>query len=264
MLHVTPLVRIQVVSRSKKKTARPRSNKLPVGERAAGCRKCPRLVAHREKVATEKKRAYRDWDYWGAPVPAWGAIDARVWLLGLAPGAHGSNRTGRVFTGDGSGDFLFPALHRAGFASQPIATARDDGMTIDDLFVTQVCRCAPPANKPTPAERANCRPWLLEEVEAAWPHVRVVIAMGQIAHDAWLEVCKTRLPKGAPPIVKARHPFGHAAEHPAADLGLPDGPTLIDCYHVSRQNTQTGRLTAEMLDDVLARVRELAELPAGS
>jgi uracil-DNA glycosylase family 4 len=212
-----------------------------------GCRACPRLVAWREQVAREKRRAYRDQEYWGKPVPGFG--DPRAWLLvvGLAPGAHGANRTGRMFTGDGSGDFLYPALHRAGLAAQPESVARDDGQALTGAFITAACRCAPPDNRPAPEELERCAPFLDRELEALGG-VRVVLALGAIAWEAVL--AHVARGQGAPIRPKPR--FAHGAE-----LVLPGGRTLIGSYHVSRQNTQTGRLTPEMFDAVLARAGEL-------
>lgn len=208
------------------------------------CTRCPRLVAWRERVGREKRAAYRHHRYWAAPVPGFGDPEARLLVLGLAPGAHGSNRTGRVFTGDASGDFLFPALFRAGYASQPRATARDDGLTLGDAYISAAGRCAPPDNKPTRDELLACRPWLERELTLL-PRVRVVLALGRIAHDTWLELSG---------LSRAAHPFAHGREH-----HLPGGRTLLDSYHVSRQNTQTGRLTAPMFDAVLERARALSE-----
>ena len=207
------------------------------------CRLCPRLVAWREEVARVKRRAYRDDDYWGKPVPGFGDPDARVLIVGLAPGAHGANRTGRMFTGDSSGDFLYAALHRAGFASQPASRGRDDGLTLTDAYISAACRCAPPDNKPALDELAACRPFLEQEI-ALLEDMRVVVALGRIAFDAILRVYASDLPK---PI------FAHGA---TSSLG-PDLPNLVASYHPSRQNTQTGRLTAEMFDAVWFRVRSL-------
>jgi uracil-DNA glycosylase family 4 len=204
-------------------------------------------VEWREQVAREKRRAYRDQEYWGKPVPGFG--DARAWLLvvGLAPGAHGANRTGRMFTGDGSGDFLYPALHRAGIAAQAESVARDDGQALEGAFITAACRCVPPDNRPTPEELALCAPFLDRELEAL-EEVRVVLALGAIAWEAVLAHVARK--QGAPIRPKPR--FAHGAE-----LALPGGRTLLGSYHVSRQNTQTGRLTPEMFDAVLARAAEL-------
>jgi uracil-DNA glycosylase len=204
------------------------------------CRRCPRLVEWREQVAREKRAAFRDWDYWGRPVPGFGDPAARVLLLGLAPAAHGANRTGRMFTGDRSGDFLYAALHATGFANQPTAVSRDDGLRLTDCFITASVRCAPPANKPLPAERDACRSWLDGEL-ALLREVRVVVCLGKFAWDV---IAPRPLPK-----------FGHGAEAAA-------GPyTLLGCFHPSQQNTFTGKLTAPMIEAVLLRARELAGLP---
>lgn len=213
------------------------------------CRLCPRLVAWREEVARVKRRAYQDEVYWGRPVPGFGDHAARVLIIGLAPGAHGANRTGRFFTGDSSGDFLYAALHRAGFANQPTARRRDDGLALHDAFIGAVCRCAPPDNKPLPAEIAACRPFL-ERENALLPHLRVVVALGRIAFDAALRVCADLQPA----TCNLKQPqFAHNAVY---DLG--EGlPRLVASYHPSRQNTQTGRLTAGMFDAVWAQVARL-------
>ena len=203
------------------------------------CRKCPRLVAWREQVAREKRRAYRDWEYWGKPVPGFGDPEARLLVVGLAPGAHGSNRTGRMFTGDASGDFLYPALHRAGFANQPGASRLDDGLALHDLFISAVCRCAPPDNKPAPGEIANCLPYLAQEMEIL-KNVQGVVALGKIAFDQVL-----RLYKGQG-YSTGRLDFAHGAFY---ELGQ-GRPWLLASYHPSRQNTQTGRLTAAMFDQI--------------
>lgn len=194
------------------------------------CRRCPRLVAHREKVAREKKRAFRDWDYWGKPVPGFGDPDARLLIVGLAPAAHGANRTGRMFTGDSSGDWLYEALHRFGFANQSESVSRDDGLTLTDCFITAPARCAPPANKPTAEEFANCRPFLDAELRAL-RRVRVVVALGRLGHDAYLRAA------GLPD----RPRFGHGVA-----TELSNGLVLLASYHPSRQNTNTGRLTRAM------------------
>ena len=214
----------------------------------AACRRCPRLVAWREQVAHEKRRAYREWEYWGRPVPGFGDHAARVLAVGLAPGAHGSNRTGRMFTGDASGAFLYPALHRAGFANQPTSTARDDGLALHDLYITALCRCVPPANKPTPREIANCRPFLLTELDLL-PKVRVLVALGRVAFE---EVWRVYPHAGTPLKSFA---FAHGAHGRLGD-GLP---WLIASYHPSRQNTNTGRLTARMFDRIWTLARKLAE-----
>ena len=206
------------------------------------CRACPRLVAWREQVATEKRRAYEDWDYWGRPVPGFGDPEARVVIVGLAPAAHGANRTGRMFTGDRSGDWLYASLYRTGFASQPESTHRGDGLTLSGAYITAPVRCAPPANKPTIGERDTCAPYLEAELDLLpW---RVAVALGGFGWDA---VLRARGWNGRKPR------FGHAAQ-----AELPDGRALLGSYHVSQQNTFTGRLTEDMLDAVLARARELA------
>ena len=208
------------------------------------CERCPRLRRWCSRVAREKKREFRDWTYWGKPVPGFGDPRARVWIIGLAPAAHGANRTGRMFTGDSSGDWLYRALHRAGFASQPVSRSRDDGMKLRGVYISAVCRCAPPDNKPTPAEIAACRPFLEREI-ALFPDLRVVVALGRVAFD-------TALRQFAPAVVASARPtFGHAAAHP-----LTDGRWLVASYHPSRQNTQTGRLTAEMFDRVWTQVKQ--------
>lgn len=220
------------------------------------CTACPRLVAHREATARTKRASYRSETYWGRPVPGFGDPAARLLLLGLAPGAHGSNRTGRQFTGDASGDVLFPALHRAGLADRPIGTHRGDGMTLRGLWITAAVRCAPPGNRPDRSELASCRSWLAGDL-ARLPELRAVLALGRIAHDAYLDLLKER---GAR-LVKAHHAFAHGAVH-RLDLEAPDagGLPLVDGYHVSRQNTHTGVLTVAMLDAVLARAKTLAAL----
>lgn len=208
------------------------------------CRRCPRLVEWRERVGREKRAAYRDWDYWARPVPGFGDPQARLLIFGLAPGAHGSNRTGRPFTGDASGDFLYPALYRAGLANQPLSRHRGDGLELRGVYITAAVRCAPPANKPLPEEIRNCSSWTGLELSLL-PQLRVYLALGQIAHDALLAHHGLR---------RAAHPFTHGLEH---DLG---GRVLLDSYHVSRQNTNTGRLTAGMFDAVLERAKALAGL----
>ena len=210
------------------------------------CRRCPRLVAWREQVAREKVARFRDETYWGRPVPGFGDADARILLVGLAPAAHGGNRTGRVFTGDASGDFLFAALHRAGLADRPTSVRADDGLTLSDVYIAAAVRCAPPANKPLPSERDNCAPYLEREL-ALLHHVRVVVALGAYGWDAALRAVAAnghRLP------TKPR--FGHGA---AVDVGPY---RLIGTYHPSQQNTFTGKLTPAMLDDVLATAKAAA------
>ncbi len=209
------------------------------------CARCPRLVAWREEVGRTKRRAFRDWRYWARPVPGFGDPNARILIFGLAPGAHGSNRTGRPFTGDASGAFLYPALWRAGLANQPQATHRGDGLELLGVYVTAAVRCVPPQNRPTQAELRACADWTRRELELL-PHVRVVVALGRVAHEAMLAHFGLR---------KRAHPFAHGAEH-----RLPNGWVLLDSYHVSRQNTNTGRLSAEMFDRVLVRAKRLAGL----
>ncbi|MDP2710778.1 MAG: uracil-DNA glycosylase [Solirubrobacteraceae bacterium] len=217
------------------------------------CRRCPRLVAWRERVAREKRAAFADDDYWGRPIPGFGDPHARVLILGLAPAAHGANRTGRVFTGDRSGDFLFAALYRTGFASQPTSTHAGDGLTLRDARITAAVRCAPPANKPTPAERDACLPYALRELTLL-ADVCVIVCLGLFAWQAALRILSARGVELPPP----RPRFGHGAElDPAAD---PAAPLLLGCFHPSQQNTFTGRLTPPMIDAVLLRARTLAGL----
>jgi len=216
------------------------------------CRACPRLVAWREQVAREKRRAYRDWEYWGRPVPGFGDPAARLLIVGLAPGAHGSNRTGRMFTGDSSGDTLYAAMHRAGFASQPVARNREDGLTLTDAYITAVARCAPPDNRPTPDEMAACRPFLVREWTLI-PQVRVVLALGQVALEGCLRLLRD-FGYAAP-----RLKFGHGLHYSLDSASTGDFKHLVTAYHPSRQNTQTGRLTPAMLDEVFVLVRSLLE-----
>jgi uracil-DNA glycosylase family 4 len=220
-----------------------------LNRRLVACRLCPRLVACRERVAREKKREYRDWTYWGKPVPGFGDSAARLLLVGLAPGAHGSNRTGRMFTGDASGDWLYETLHRFGFASQPSARAQHDGLRLTDCYITAAVRCVPPGNKPTTSELVTCRRYLEREL-ALLPRVRVVLGLGRTGFEAWLKASGwwARLaPRGRPP-------FAHGALH-----RLPDGMLLLATYHPSRQNTNTGKLTRRMWHGVFRRARELLE-----
>lgn len=217
-----------------------------LNEGVIGCRRCPRLVAWREQVAQEKRRLYRDEDYWGKPVPGFGDQNGRVLVVGLAPGAHGANRTGRMFTGDSSGNFLYAALHKAGFASQPLSAHRQDGLFLKDMFISAVCRCAPPGNRPTPGEIANCLPFLEREMQLM-KNMTGVVALGRIAFENTLRLFRQR-GFGIPPV-----PFAHGGVY---DPG-PGLPWLVASYHPSRQNTQTGRLTAAMFAQVWETVRQL-------
>ncbi|MGB2899958.1 MAG: uracil-DNA glycosylase [Candidatus Acidiferrum sp.] len=221
-----------------------------LNEEIETCRKCPRLVRHREKVAREKRRAFRDWTYWGKPVPGFGNSNAQLLILGLAPAAHGANRTGRMFTGDRSGDFLYAALHKAGFANQSTSLDRDDGLQLKDAYISATCRCAPPDNKPLPGEIENCRGYLEREIEILKP--KAILALGKVAWDAYLEVLKQRGIVGS----RALHKFAHGAE---AEVAV-GSPRLFGVYHPSQQNTQTGRVTPAMYATVLRRVRSFLEL----
>jgi len=216
-----------------------------VDEEVCACRKCPRLVKYREKVAREKRRAFREWTYWGRGVPGFGDPHAKLFILGLAPAAHGGNRTGRVFTGDRSGDFLYKALHKAGFANQPTSVRRDDGLRLQDLYIAAAVRCAPPANKPLPSEILNCRGYLERELDILRP--RAVLALGKIGWDAYLEILKQRGRIAS----RAAYRFAHGAECTFTD----DLPRLFGVYHPSQQNTQTGRVTEAMYANVLKRIR---------
>jgi uracil-DNA glycosylase family 4 len=221
-----------------------------IEQRVVGCDKCPELATYRAKVAREKRRAYRDWDYWGKPVPAFGDPRASVVLVGLAPGAHGSNRTGRMFTGDASGEWLYRALFRAGFANQARAEHSADGLTLHDCLITAAVRCAPPQNKPSPAQRSRCFDYLEAEF-GVLRDVRVVVTLGKIADDTFHALVKRR---GT--YRSARAAFAHGAETAVALPGSPDVVALAS-YHPSRQNTNTGVLTAQMLDNIFIRAREL-------
>ncbi len=212
-------------------------------QEVVACRACPRLVEWRERVATEKRAAYRDQTYWGRPIPGFGDPAARIVVLGLAPAAHGANRTGRVFTGDRSGDWLYRAMHRSGLANQPTAVSADDGLELTDAWVTAAVKCAPPANKPLPAERDACAPFLTRELELL-AAVRVVVCLGAFGYQA----ATTHFG------IRPRPKFGHGVEVP-----VPAGPTLVCSFHPSQQNTFTGRLTEPMLDAVFTRAVELAE-----
>ena len=215
------------------------------------CQACPRLVAWREQVARDKRRAYRDWDYWGRPVPGFGDPAARLLIVGLAPGAHGSNRTGRMFTGDSSGDTLYAAMHCAGFASRPHASDRHDGLRLSGAYITAVARCAPPANRPTPAEMAACRHFLVREW-ALMPQIRVVLALGQVAFDNCLRLLRAQ--GYEPPPLRFAHGLHHRL---LSSNGSGDPLHFVASYHPSRQNTQTRRLTPQMLDHVFNQCRSL-------
>jgi uracil-DNA glycosylase family 4 len=205
------------------------------------CGKCPRLVAWREQVANEKRAAYRDWEYWGRPVPGFGDPEARLLIVGLAPAAHGGNRTGRIFTGDRSGDWLFGALYRAGFANQPTSTSRDDGLQLNGTYIAACVRCAPPENRPTPEERDNCLPYLARELELL-RNVKVIVCLGAFALDGVAQVLN----------LKPRARFAHGAE-----VHLEGGRTVLCSFHPSQQNTFTGRLTQPMFDAIFSRARQL-------
>jgi len=220
-----------------------------LNEEIVACRKCPRLVRYREKVAREKRRAYREWTYWGKPLPGFGDAHAQLLILGLAPAAHGGNRTGRMFTGDRSGDFLYAALHKAGFANQPTSVQCNDGLQLTNAYISATCRCAPPENKPLPREIENCRGYFERELEILKP--KAVLALGKIAWDAYLEILKRQ------GVIASRAPykFAHGAE---AELSSRT-PRLFGVYHPSQQNTQTGRVTPAMYAAVLRRIRSFLE-----
>jgi uracil-DNA glycosylase family 4 len=217
--------------------------------RIIACERCPRLRAYCAEIARVRRRAYANEEYWGKPVPSFGDTSARVLVLGLAPGAHGSNRTGRIFTGDGSGYFFYPVLYEAGFASQPHSGTRDDGMKLTNLWISAVVRCAPPANKPTTEEQRNCAPWLDEEI-SLMPNLRVVVGLGKIAFDGFLAHAQ----RTGKIESRSSFSFGHGAEYT-----LPDGLKLIASYHPSLQNTNTGKLTHSMLLEVFQRACKLSQ-----
>jgi len=224
-----------------------------LNQEIVSCRKCPRLVKYREKVAREKRRAYRDCEYWGKPVPGFGDGQAQLLILGLAPAAHGANRTGRMFTGDRSGDFLYAALHQAGFANQPVSRNRDDGLELDRAYIAAACRCAPPDNKPLPREVSNCRGYLERELEILKP--KAILALGKIAWDAYLKILKQRGVIAS----RTRYRFAHGAEAEVAHVT----PRLFAVYRQSQHNTLPGRVTPAMYCKVLARIRRFLEtLPA--
>jgi len=213
------------------------------------CTLCPRLVEYRERIAREKRRAYRDWNYWGKPVPGFGDPNARVLVLGLAPGAHGSNRTGRPFTGDASGNFMYPILYETGFSNQANATDRDDDLQLKGLYITAAVRCAPPDNKPTPQELANCAPYLDREINGL-QRVKVVVALGRVGFEAYLKYLSRR------GQIESKKPyvFRHGARY-----RMPDGKTLLASYHPSNQNTQTGKLTRQMFKRIFKEAAKLAD-----
>jgi uracil-DNA glycosylase family 4 len=216
-----------------------------IADEVSSCCKCPRLVEYRETVAREKRRAYREWTYWGRGIPGFGDPHAKLYILGLAPAAHGGNRTGRVFTGDRSGDFLYRALYDTGFANQPTSLNRDDGLLLKHVYIAAAVRCAPPANKPLPSEILNCRDYLKRELAILRP--KAILALGKIAWDAYLDMLKQD------GLIASRAPykFAHGAE-----VSFPfDGPQLFGIYHPSQQNTQTGRVTPAMYDKILLRIR---------
>jgi uracil-DNA glycosylase len=224
-----------------------------LNEEVIACTRCPRLVEYRERIAREKRRAYRDHEYWGKPVPGFGDPHARVLVMGLAPGAHGSNRTGRPFTGDASGNFMYPVLHETAFASLPTAISRDDGQVLTGLYITAAARCAPPDNKPLPEELANCAPFLDREIEGL-KDLRVVVALGRIGFEAYLNYLVRKKVIAS----KREYEFRHGAEY-----RMPDGRVLLATYHPSNQNTQTGKLTQGMFQKIFERAREIADEDTG-
>jgi len=225
-----------------------------IAQEVSACRKCPRLTVYREKVAREKRRSFRDWEYWGRGVPGFGDLHAKLFILGLAPAAHGGNRTGRVFTGDRSADFLFQALYKAGFANQPTSVRRDDGLCLRNTYIAAAVRCAPPENKPLPSEIQNCRPYLERELAILRP--KAMLALGKIAWDAYLDLLRRENKIAS----RARYKFAHGAEAEIA----PDLPRLFGVYHPSQQNTQTGRVTQAMYAAVLRRIREFLNQASGT
>jgi uracil-DNA glycosylase family 4 len=235
-----------------RRLAKSASSRDELAARVSVCAACPRLVAWREGVAVEKRRAYADQTYWGRPVPGFGDPRPRVLIVGLAPAAHGANRTGRMFTGDRSGDWLYASLHRVGLANQAESVQAGDGLGLRGTYITAPVHCAPPANRPTPAERDACRPWLVRELELLWPQLRCVVVLGGFGWAAWWGALReARLDVERPVPVPA---FGHGVEVPLGRV------TVLACYHVSQQNTFTGRLSVDMLDGVLGRAAELAGL----
>jgi uracil-DNA glycosylase family 4 len=249
---------------------------VQLNRKVVACTLCPRLVEYRERIAREKRRAYRDCEYWGKPVPGFGDPNARVLVLGLAPGAHGSNRTGRPFTGDASGNFMYPILYETGFSNQPNVTERDDGLQLKDLYITAAVRCAPPGNKPLPQELANCAPYLEREIEGL-QRVKVVVALGKIAFDAYLKYIRRLGVWGRvfDPSCRVRDPALHNHDPALHNHGIwskklcvfrhgaryrmPDGKTLLASYHPSNQNTQTGKLTRQMFKRIFKEAAKLAD-----
>ncbi|MBZ5609746.1 MAG: uracil-DNA glycosylase [Acidobacteriia bacterium] len=228
-------------------------NSLQVlNQKIVACRRCPRLVEYRAEVGRVKRRAYRDCEYWARPVPGFGDPHARLLIIGLAPGAHGANRTGRMFTGDSSGDFLYRALFEAGFASQPTSVSREDGLALRDAYISAAVRCAPPENKPAPEEIRNCRPYLERELELL-EDLRAIVALGRLAFDAYLAILRSQ----AKIHSRSGFVFAHGAEHRTG----PAQPLLISSYHPSQQNTFTGKLTPAMLRSVFRRARRQVETP---
>ncbi len=221
------------------------STLITLNKQIVACTTCPRLVRYREAVARDKRRQYRDWTYWGKPIPGFGDPEARLYVLGLAPAAHGGNRTGRVFTGDRSGDWLYEALHRFGFANQATSTHAEDGLALTDCYIGATVRCAPPDNKPTPEEFAACRPFLVEEITRL-QHTRVVVTLGKIAFDHYLKACRELGREAGRPTPK----FSHGASY-----SLPWGVTLLGSYHPSQQNTFTGKLTRPMFHRIFDQAR---------
>lgn len=235
-------------------TKRPTANDVPLwlaqlNSEIIACTRCPRLVEYRQRIAREKRRAYLHCEYWGKPVPGFGDPNARVLILGLAPGAHGSNRTGRPFTGDASGKFMYPVLYETGFANQPNAMARGDGLELKDLYITAAIRCAPPDNKPLPSELANCAPYLGREM-AGLSNLKVIVALGKIGFDAYLNYLK----RGGHIASKQAYIFQHGAKY-----RMPDSKTLLASYHPSNQNTQTGRLTRQMFLRIFQEAARIAD-----
>jgi uracil-DNA glycosylase family 4 len=234
-----PLAKPQLSTESSKKDF------ITLNRQIVECEQCPRLIAHIREVAKTKRRAFLDWEYWGKPVPSFGDTSARLLILGLAPGAHGANRTGRMFTGDRSGDFLYRSLFKAGFASQPASRDAEDGLQLSDAWITAAAHCAPPGNKPTPVELHNCRPFLERELEIL-ENIQVVVALGKIAFDTWLSILKKR-----GEIARlSDFRFGHGALYRLR-------PALLGSYHPSQQNTSTGKLTQSMLDGIFGQAAEL-------